>query len=261
MPVNNFKPFAIASGSNVTSQTEWEGLIALSTGFTAGLARSAQINKALRQGTVMASVLAQFMAETTEEDVLDDGDTAKLVSLLISSVNTVARSALPVGTPIPWPSDTLPADGNFAFMQGQTFSLTAYPLLATAYPSGVIPDMRSWTIKGKPATGRAVLSQEQDGVKSHSHTASATSTDLGTKTTSSNGDHAHTWGSAMQKQGGSDQEVGSNSGNNFGTTSTSGAHTHTLALGAHSHIITVDAAGNAENTVKNIAFNYIVRLA
>ncbi|EOP1114886.1 tail fiber protein, partial [Escherichia coli] len=25
--------------------------------------------------------------------------------------------------------------------------------------------------------------------------------------------------------------------------------------------ITVDAAGNAENTVKNIAFNYIVRLA
>ncbi|MFN0727853.1 hypothetical protein ACKWMT_25655, partial [Escherichia coli] len=27
------------------------------------------------------------------------------------------------------------------------------------------------------------------------------------------------------------------------------------------HTITVNAAGNAENTVKNIAFNYIVRLA
>lgn len=261
MPVNNFKPFAIASGSNVTSQTEWEGLIALSTGFTAGLARSAQINKALRQGTVMASVLAQFMAETTGEDVLDDGDTAKLVSLITMSVNSVARSALPVGTPIPWPSDSLPAEGNFAFMQGQTFSQTAYPLLAAAYPSGVIPDMRNWTIKGKPATGRAVLSQEQDGVKSHSHTASASSTDLGTKVTSSNGDHSHTWGSAMQKQGGSDQEVGNNSGNNFGVTSTAGAHTHSVAIGAHSHTITVDATGNAENTVKNIAFNYIVRLA
>ena len=146
-------------------------------------------------------------------------------------------------------------------MQGQAFSLTAYPLLATAYPSGVIPDMRGWTIKGKPATGRAVLSQEQDGVKSHSHTASATSTDLGTKTTSSNGDHAHAWGSGMQKQGGSDQEVGSNSGSTFGTTSTAGAHTHSVVIGAHSHTITVDAAGNAENTVKNIAFNYIVRLA
>ncbi|MDS7454511.1 tail fiber protein, partial [Klebsiella pneumoniae] len=85
--------------------------------------------------------------------------------------------------------------------------------------------------------------------------------DLGTKVTSSNGDHSHTWGSAMQKQGGSDQEVGNNSGNNFGVTSTAGAHTHSVVIGAHSHTITVGATGNAENTVKNIAFNYIVRLA
>ncbi|MPU49306.1 hypothetical protein FVB16_10770, partial [Escherichia coli] len=48
-----------------------------------------------------------------------------------------------------------------------------YPKLAVAYPSGVIPDMRGWTIKGKPASGRAVLSQEQDGIKSHTHSASA----------------------------------------------------------------------------------------
>ncbi|MBL7448156.1 tail fiber protein, partial [Escherichia coli] len=45
--------------------------------------------------------------------------------------------------------------------------------------------MRGWTIKGKPTSGRAVLSQEQDGIKSHTHSASASSTDLGTKTTSS----------------------------------------------------------------------------
>ncbi|HIF5761469.1 TPA: tail fiber protein [Raoultella ornithinolytica] len=188
---------------------------------------------------------------------LNPDDSTQILQIL----KTISFATIPAGTPIPWPSDTLPATGNFAFMQGQTFTLTAYPLLAAAYPSGVIPDMRNWTIKGKPATGRAVLSQEQDGVKSHSHTASATSTDLGTKTTSSNGDHTHTWGSAMQKQGGSDQEVGSNGGSTFGTTSTAGAHTHSVVIGAHSHTITVDAAGNAENTVKNIAFNYIVRLA
>lgn len=40
-----------------------------------------------------------------------------------------------------------------------------------------------------------------------------------------------------------------------------GAHNHTILLGSHGHVITVNAAGNAENTVKNIAFNYIVRLA
>ncbi|HBA7284096.1 TPA: phage tail protein, partial [Escherichia coli] len=66
----------------------------------------------------------------------------------------------PVGAPIPWPSDTVPS--GYALMQGQTFDKSAYPKLAAAYPSGVIPDMRGWTIKGKPASGRAVLSQEQD---------------------------------------------------------------------------------------------------
>ena len=40
-----------------------------------------------------------------------------------------------------------------------------------------------------------------------------------------------------------------------------GAHSHTVAIGAHSHTITVAASGNEETTVKNIVFNYIVRLA
>ncbi|EPC9255923.1 phage tail protein, partial [Escherichia coli] len=51
----------------------------------------------------------------------------------------------PVGAPIPWPSDTVPS--GYALMQGQTFDKSAYPKLAAAYPSGVIPDMRGWTIK------------------------------------------------------------------------------------------------------------------
>ncbi|EIH4833316.1 tail fiber protein, partial [Escherichia coli] len=58
----------------------------------------------------------------------------------------------PVGAPIPWPSDTVPS--GYALMQGQAFDKSAYPKLAAAYPSGVIPDMRGWTIKGKPASGR-----------------------------------------------------------------------------------------------------------
>ncbi|EPM5155930.1 phage tail protein, partial [Escherichia coli] len=43
----------------------------------------------------------------------------------------------PVGAPIPWPSDTVPS--GYALMQGQTFDKSAYPKLAVAYPSGVIP--------------------------------------------------------------------------------------------------------------------------
>lgn len=229
----------------------------------------------------------------------------------------------PVGAPIPWPSDTVPS--GYALMQGQTFDKSAYPKLAVAYPSGVIPDMRGWTIKGKPASGRAVLSQEQDGIKSHTHSASASSTDLGAETTSSfdygtkstnnTGAHTHsisgTANSAGAHQhkssgafGGTNTSIfpngytaisnlsagimsttsGSGQTRNAGKTSSDGAHTHSLsgtaasagahahtvgigahthsvAIGSHGHTITVNAAGNAENTVKNIAFNYIVRLA
>ncbi|WP_426061992.1 tail fiber protein, partial [Escherichia coli] len=79
----------------------------------------------------------------------------------VYSLYTPSEQFYPPGAPIPWPSDTVPS--GYALMQGQTFDKSAYPKLAVAYPSGVIPDMRGWTIKGKPASGRAVLSQEQDG--------------------------------------------------------------------------------------------------
>ncbi|MGJ3290235.1 hypothetical protein [Klebsiella michiganensis] len=87
MAENNFKPFAVGAGANVSSQADWENLVALSTGFTAGIARSDQVNKALRQATVMASVLAQFIANTTDSDVLDDGNTAALLTKLIEALN------------------------------------------------------------------------------------------------------------------------------------------------------------------------------
>ncbi|EGH2377513.1 phage tail protein [Escherichia coli] len=202
----------------------------------------------------------------------------------------------PVGAPIPWPSDTVPS--GYALMQGQTFDKSAYPKLAVAYPSGVIPDMRGWTIKGKPGSGRAVLSQEQDGIKSHTHSASASSTDLGTKTTSSfdygtkttssfdygtkttnsAGNHSHNI-PVGHTGAGNGVSAGYNAALGTSTTSSAGehahnvyigAHNHTIGIGAHAHsviigphghTITVNATGNEENTVKNIAFNYIVRLA
>ncbi|EEX2101349.1 tail fiber protein, partial [Escherichia coli] len=240
----------------------------------------------------------------------------------VYSLYTPSEQFYPPGAPIPWPSDTVPS--GYALMQGQTFDKSAYPKLAAAYPSGVIPDMRGWTIKGKPASGRAVLSQEQDGIKSHTHSASASSTDLGTKTTSSfdygtkstnnTGAHTHSLSGSTSSAGAHSHvdgrrfntstfkdtyqygstAVGSNSyqvqgavGLGIGTMANTnsagahthslsgtaasagahahtvgiGAHTHSVAIGSHGHTITVNAAGNAENTVKNIAFNYIVRLA
>lgn len=71
-------------------------------------------------------------------------------AMLYTSLNPPPDS-YPVGAAIAWPSDATPA--GYALMQGQSFDKSAYPLLAIAYPSGIIPDMRGWTIKGKPPVG------------------------------------------------------------------------------------------------------------
>lgn len=236
-----------------------------------------------------------------------------------------AGETLPVGVPLPWPTDTPPS--GYIVMQGQPFDKAAYPKLAEAYPTGVLPDMRGQTIKGKPASGRDVLSTEADGVKSHTHTASTASVDLGSKTTSSfdygtkgtssfdygtktsnnTGAHTHSLSGSTNTAGAhthsmrfvaggtsgtpgsgspdyakynvNTSSAGAHSHSISGTAASAGAHahtvgigahshsvgigahTHTVALGSHSHGVTVNATGNTENTVKNVAFNYIVRAA
>ncbi|ENB9777110.1 prophage tail fiber N-terminal domain-containing protein [Salmonella enterica subsp. enterica serovar Newport] len=197
-------------------------------------------------------------------------------AMLYTSLNPPPNS-YPVGAAIAWPSDATPA--GYALMQGQSFDKSAYPLLAIAYPSGIIPDMRGWTIKGKPISGRAVLSQEIDGNKSHSHTARAQDTDLGTKSTSSfdygtkstntTGNHTHQFGGYINSYWGDSNHTSFQPGGGAWTQAAGdhahtvyiGGHEHTMYIGPHGHVVIVDADGNAETTVKNIAFNYIVRLA
>ncbi|HBZ8281273.1 TPA: tail fiber protein [Escherichia coli] len=236
------------------------------------------------------------LSSATNSDSEELAATPKAIKSLAEKITDLQGTALPVGTPIPWPSDSVPS--GYALMQGQSFDKGSYPKLAVAYPSGIIPDMRGWTIKGKPASGRAVLSQEQDGIKSHTHSASASNTDLGTKTTSSfdygtktvstfnhgtkstnnTGNHTHSVGGVYGGDSiGGKQRVQASGSNQISSTAGAhahtvdigqhnhtvgiGAHAHTVALGAHGHTITVNPTGNTENTVKNIAYNYIVRLA
>ncbi|EBW3177686.1 hypothetical protein DPD67_19290 [Salmonella enterica subsp. enterica serovar Javiana] len=186
------------------------------------------------------------------------------------------QNLFPVGAPIPWPSDTIPA--GYALMQGQTFNKDVYPLLAIAYPSGVIPDLRRLVIKGA-GNGRSALSYEADGNKRHTHTGRAQDTDLGTKSTSSfdygtkssssGGGHVHEFGSYVNSYWGDSNHTSLHAGDGAWTkeagihahTTWIGPHGHTMYIGPHGHLVIVDPDGNEEVTVKNIAFNYIVRLA
>lgn len=82
--------------------------------------------------------------------------------------NSSAVSDCPVGAPIPWPQSTAPS--GFLVCNGQSFNKITYPLLATAYPSGVLPDLRAEFIRGLDAgrnvdSERVVLSEQSDAIR------------------------------------------------------------------------------------------------
>ncbi|MGN2574358.1 gp53-like domain-containing protein [Escherichia coli] len=87
MATNDFKPFATGSGANVLSQADWEALPALLSGFTAGKASSAQVNKAIRQATTIAALVGQFIANSGA-DALDNADVNGLVTKFTNALTT-----------------------------------------------------------------------------------------------------------------------------------------------------------------------------
>ncbi|EHC5860970.1 tail fiber protein [Escherichia coli] len=199
MAKNDFKAFATDRNANVISQEEWEALPALLSGFTAGKASSAQVNKVIRQASFIAAALAQFVSDKTQRDVLDNGDLPGFVELLgsgfaveylsrknpfgdIKSDGTVKTalenlglgegSALPVGVPVPWPSATPPA--GWLKCNGAAFSSEMYPWLAKAYPTNKLPDLRGEFIRGWDDgrgidSGRFLLNAQPHSVMDHTH--------------------------------------------------------------------------------------------
>ncbi len=197
MATNEFKAFATAGGANVLSQEEYLALAALSTGFQSGIAKSAEINKALRQATTGVAALTQFISEATDSDINDNGDVSALVDKLaaalaargLSRENPFADiaadgtenqalanlglgegSALPVGVPVPWPGETAPE--GWLKCNGAAFDTAKYPKLALAYPSGKLPDLRGEFIRGWDDgrgvdSGRSLLSIQNYAFEDH----------------------------------------------------------------------------------------------
>jgi hypothetical protein len=91
MAVNDFEVFATDPLANVMTQAAYTALAARTLGFQAGIANSAQLNKTWRQSSFMASVLAQYIANQTGNDVLDDGDAAGKLALLVNAITIGAN--------------------------------------------------------------------------------------------------------------------------------------------------------------------------
>ncbi|WP_256125247.1 phage tail protein [Photorhabdus luminescens] len=79
---NDFKAFSISNNANVVSQEGYEESRSLKTGFPPDDITVHLLNKVLRQSSTITSVLANFIATYSGNDVLDDGDLVKLATQL-----------------------------------------------------------------------------------------------------------------------------------------------------------------------------------
>lgn len=254
MPVNDFKAFATDENANVISQDEYNDMAARNVGFETGIARSEQLNKVWRQASVIAHVIAEFISETNNEDVVDDGDTVLFQKKLKSALLKTAVEAIPDASlsvsGITRLSNATDSDSETVAATSRAVKTALNRSMNVIYPVGVViwfaqnknPNElfpgTTWkyigenrTVRLGAATGGDVLTiggsdtvtLTAANIPSHSHAFSATTSsfDYGTKTSSS-----FDYGTKTS----SSFDYGTKATNAFDygtkTTSSSGAHTH-----------------------------------
>ncbi|EFN8112221.1 TPA: tail fiber protein [Escherichia coli] len=184
-------------------------------------------------------------------DIKSDGT----VKTALENLGLGEGSALPVGAPVPWPSETPPT--GWLKCNGAAFSAEEYPELAKAYPTNKLPDLRGEFIRGWDDgrgmdTGRAILSAQGDAIRN-----------IYGEFKTVNTENYSIWESVGSFKG---AVVPLNpSTNNSYFSLVRSMVTERSEGGVYPKVIGLDASRIVptanENRPRNIAFNYIVRAA
>ncbi|QHM71265.1 tail fiber protein [Mixta intestinalis] len=295
MAKNEFLPFATADGANVLSGDEYQKLTARNNGFSAGVARSQELNTVWRQASVIAHVVAQFIANNSGQDIVDNGDSDSLLTYLEDALqgkinNTVPAASLTNAGIIRLSSATDSDDETMAATPKAVkaaYDMAKNVSIDGMYPVGIVlwfaqnkdPNKQfpgtTWKYIGESRTVRLASADGSDvmttgGADSvtlttanlpahnHSFSGNTSSFDYGTKTTNNTGAHAH--GGVLSRNnpykiGGSNQSVINYS--LLGNTDSAGAHAHTVGIGAHSHTVSGTTGNAGSGTAINITNAYV----
>ncbi|WP_227719441.1 tail fiber protein [Yersinia proxima] len=160
MAKNEILPFGLGVDANVMPQAEYESLPARVGGFSSGVAKSEQLNIVWRQAAFMASMLAQFIADNSEQDVLDDGKIAELQIKLESAIKSYANSNLPSASTIQKGIVQLSSATN-----STSETLAATPKAVKAAIDAALPGGGTAKAAEKLATARKISGVDFDGTK------------------------------------------------------------------------------------------------
>lgn len=99
----DYLPIANGVGANVETQAQYVTDLApsgaLADGYVAGIAKSNQVNKTLRQSSMISAAVANFISQRLNASILDDGDLTSLTTNLtdairgVGSIGTIASAA------------------------------------------------------------------------------------------------------------------------------------------------------------------------
>jgi hypothetical protein len=96
----DFLPFATATGANVDTQGNYSGSGYQQDGWTAGLLPSKQLNKPIRQSSMIAAAVANFISNQLSIALIDDGNLTNLITNLTNAITSAAAASSNRGTAV-----------------------------------------------------------------------------------------------------------------------------------------------------------------
>lgn len=159
---NEFLPLATGGGSNVITQAAYDALAARLTGFQAGVAKSGEVNKAIRQATSMAAMLGRFVGDYGNLDALDDGNIDNLVRDFARSIQAGEFAyVVATGTANQWVVAPTPAVAAYA--AGRVLWIRAPATNTSATVTANVSELGARAVKkadgANPAVGDLVINR------------------------------------------------------------------------------------------------------
>lgn len=107
-----------ASATNIYDEATYTALASRPTGAVSGVADSRAYNKAVRQATIIASMIGDFIVNNSGNPAIDDGTTATLLANFELALNSLALTS---GRLISTAVSTAPGANNYTPSAGMSF--------------------------------------------------------------------------------------------------------------------------------------------
>lgn len=122
-----------------------------------------------RVSVLLLTVALLFATSIPSYSAKIDSSSLNLADIVSSKSSGVG---IPIGSVIPWPADTMPAEGEWLECNGQAYNTSTYSELYAAIKTANVPDYRGVFLRGNDDgkgydPGRVVGSYQEDKLAKH----------------------------------------------------------------------------------------------